>query len=87
MNCAGHVANLKLSLLAASPPYDINSAFNKYSYIHMSFLVEALRSPIGWILDNAHTLTSIFNIIPLHLCFIFGVNIYALFGTKQKQKS
>lgn len=76
MNCGRHVIDFKLSLLAASaarsyPPYDIDSASNKYSYIHAAFLAEAMRSPFGWILDNTHTLSSIFNIhspaLMLHL--------------------
>lgn len=61
LKCAGHVVDFKLSLLAASPPYDIDSASNKYSYVHIAVLVESLCSPFGWILDNAHTLTSTFN--------------------------
>lgn len=40
-----------------------------------------------WILDHTHMLTSKFNIHSLsHLCFIFGANIYVMFGTLQRKK-
>lgn len=73
---ARHITDFKaisLSSLSGAnyPPYDIDPASNKYSYIHVAFLVEAMCSPFRWILDNTHTLTSIFNIhspaLMLHL--------------------
>lgn len=70
------------------PPYDIDPASNKYAYIYIAFLTETMYSLSldgYWIMHTCLPPNSIF--ILSHLCFIFGVNIYVLFGGKQKKKA
>jgi len=68
------------------PPYAIDPASNKYAHIHIAFLTETMYSLTldgYWIIHTCLPPNSIF--ILLHLRFIFGANIYVVFGTKKEK--
>lgn len=79
------VPDFKPSLLAASPALPYRLGLQQiFLYSYGLFWLRHCVAPLDgyWIIHTCWPPYSI--LIPLHLCFIFGVNIYALFGIKQK---